>query len=322
MEPGSDEIDDGVEVALRPSLLDDFEGQPKATTLLKMAVAGARERGEAPDHALIYGPPGLGKTTLASILARETGGGFKTIMGPSVNRPADLASVLVSIKAGDVLFVDEVHRLPPAASELLYGAMEDFRLDIVSDDGRGSGAISIPLPRFCLIGATTRPGMLQKPFKDRFGLVVSLVPYDDQSMRSIVSRSAGILGMKLAQGVEGEVARRSRGTPRLGNSFLRRLRDHAAYQRMDVVTIDMAEDAFGLLGIDSEGLNDDDHRYLDALGGRFKDRPVGLKALSAVLGMDADAIENDIEPWLLRKGMVERSPRGRILPAVQNLLDI
>ena len=304
---------DAAEEVLRPSLLRDFRGQPQATELIEMAVAGARQRGEAPDHTLLYGPPGLGKTTLASILAREMGGGFKVVMGPSITRAGDLASILVGLEPNDVLLIDEIHRLPPQAGEIAYGAMEDFRLDIVTGDQGGQArAVSIPLPRFCLVGATTRPGMLAGPLRNRFHLTVSLVPYGNEDMTAIVARSAGILGIDLDEGAAAEVALRSRGTPRLSNGYLRRIRDHAAYVGTTRVGLDLVRAAFDRLGVDADGLRVSDRRYLDVLSGRFAGRPVGLKTLAAALGEDIDTLEHEVEPYLVQHGFVDRTARGRL----------
>ena len=311
------------EEVLRPSILENFTGQHQAVLLLRKSVAGSALRNEAPDHTLISGPPGLGKTTLASILARETGGKLHSVMAPSITRAGDLASILVSLSERDVLFLDEIHRLPPSASEMIYSAMEDFRLDILTSDGIGAQSISIPLPKFCLVGATTRPGMLTKAFRDRFSLKLTLVPYDYDDMTIIIKRSAQILEMSLDENVAYNIALRCRGTPRVANSFLRRIRDHAAYEEKDFITVDMTNEVFSTLGVDENGLNDVDNKYLDLLKNRYRGGPVGLKTLATALAEDLDTVEYDIEPWLIQKGYIERTQRGRMISQeYQTALDL
>jgi Holliday junction DNA helicase RuvB len=299
--------------AMRPRVLADFVGQARARTVLEMALSGARQRGEPLDHVLLYGPPGLGKSTLAMILANEMGGGFKAVAAPTIQRQADLASALVSLSPDDVLFVDEIHRLPAAVGEVLYGPMEDFRLDIMTGEPGGGRIVTLPLPRFTLVAATTRPGDLERPLRDRFGIDARLEPYSVPDLARIAARSAGLLGMSLVPGVAEQVAERSRGTPRIANRILRRMRDFAAACGADVVDKAVAAGAFEFLELDPRGLDSRDRAYLDALGTRFRGRPVGLSTIAAALGEDKGTLEDEVEPWLVSQGFVDRTPRGRVL---------
>lgn len=298
--------------ALRPPVLAEFIGQPRIRKLLEIALSGARQRGETLEHLLLHGPPGLGKTTLARIVATELGCGFRAVAAPGIQRPAEMAAALVSLQPGDVLFVDEIHRLPPAIEEVLYGAMEDFRLDVLTGGEHGGGQpVSIPLPRFCLVAATTRPGALTRPLRDRFGLDARLEPYPEAELALVVERSAALLSMQLAEGVPQAVAARARGTPRIANRLLRRLRDHAAHEGMAVIDLDLTGRAFDFLEVDARGLDARDRRYLDYL--RARGRPVGISTLAAALGEDVGTLENEIEPWLVSSSLVDRTPQGRIL---------
>ena len=281
--------------------------------MLSVVLDGARGRGEPLDHLLLYGPPGLGKTTLANVVANEMGGGFRAISAPAVQRPGDLAALLVSLQQGDVLFIDEIHRLSSAVEEVLYSAMEDFRLDILAGEPGRAQAVTIPLPRFTLVGATTKSGMLAKPLRDRFGIDVKLDLYPEVELAAVAARSAGLLGVRLGDGVDMEIARRSRGTPRVANRIVRRLRDFAAFARSSDVTPEVAEGAFEWLELDGGGLDALDRRYLDALRNRFRGRAVGIETLAAALGEDAGTLEDEVEPWLLQRGLVDRTPRGRVL---------
>jgi Holliday junction DNA helicase RuvB len=300
--------------AMRPRALADFAGQPRARAMIEVALSGARQRGEPLEHVLLYGPPGLGKSTLAMIIANETGGEFRSVSAPTIQRQADLAAALVSLPPGAVLFVDEIHRLPAAVSEVLYGPMEDSRLDIMTGEPGAAGRIvSLQLPRFTLVAATTRPGDLERPLRDRFGIDARLEPYSVPDLARVVARSAGLLGMELAPGIAEEVAARSRGTPRIANRILRRMRDFAAASGARSIDRDLAAGAFGFLELDPGGLDSRDRAYLDALRTRFRGRPVGLGTIAAALGEDRGTLEDEVEPWLVAQGYVDRTPRGRVL---------
>lgn len=299
--------------ALRPKSLAEFFGQPKACGLLAMAISGARFRSETVDHILLYGPPGLGKTTLANILATEMGSGFRSVAAPSIQRAGDMASVLVSLSEGDILFIDETHRLPPQVCEMLYGAMEDFRLDLLSGAPGAMRAMSIPLPRFTLVGATTRPGQLPRPMRDRFGIDIPLLPYSDEDMVKVILRSARLLGIRINDVVAWMVAERSRSTPRIANRLLRRIRDYAVHDTSggNDISPELSVAAFDFLQVDAMGLDRRDRFYLSCL--RQRNRPVGLKTLSILLGEDEITIEDEIEPWLMLKGLIDRTPQGRVI---------
>jgi Holliday junction DNA helicase RuvB len=302
------------DVSLRPSKLKDFTGQKKFTELLSVYINSAKNRNDILEHCLFFGPPGLGKTTLATIVANELGYNFKQITAPSLQRPGDLAAILVGLEHGDILFIDEIHRLNPLIEEVLYPAMEDFKLNILTGSGSDAKTLTLDLQKFTLIGATTRPGMLSKPFRDRFGIDIKLELYDDDSLSLIAMRSSRILNVILDSDTANQVAVRSRGTPRLVNKLLKRLRDFTPLtDGTHFLTESISEKAFDILGLDSEGLDERDKAYLDSLYNRFKGKPVGIQTLSSALNEDIETLEEEIEPWLLLKGYIDKTPRGRVL---------
>lgn len=299
--------------ALRPRRLAEVIGQRRVVDILATAIPAALRRGEPLDHTLLQGPPGLGKTSLAALIATETGGRFRPMSGPLLQRAVDMAATLASLESNDVLFIDEIHRAHPAAMEMAYTAMEDFRLDMTVGSGLQARSMSLPLPRFTLIGATTRAGQLPKPLRDRFGLDLSLELYPLDDMIRILNRSAALLGLTLREDAAEACARRCRGTPRVANALLRRLRDIADNQGTAVIDLAIAQQGFELLGLDERGLEARERAYLACLAERFGGGPVGVEALAATLGIEAITLEEDIEPWLVHSGLVERTPRGRAL---------
>lgn len=301
----------GGDTAIRPGKLAEFIGQPKLKANLEVFIRAARGRRESLDHLLLYGPPGLGKTTLAHIMASEMGGGFRTTSGPIIDKAGDLAALLTNLTEGDVLFVDEVHRLNPAVEEILYPAMEDFQLDILIGEGPSARSIKIDLPRFTLVGATTRAGMLTSPLRDRFGILARLEFYTPDELVTIIRRSAEILGIKLDQSGAREIASRSRGTPRVANRLLRRVRDFAQVLESGHIDQPCANKALALLDVDHRGLDAMDHRLLTTLIHKFGGGPTGIDTLSAAIGEERDTIEEVIEPYLIQEGLIERTPRGR-----------
>lgn len=304
--------DSGLDVSLRPRHLSDFVGQDKIKDNLEIAMAAARQRGEALDHTLLYGPPGLGKTTLALILAAEMGVSIKVTSGPAIERPGDMAAILSTLKDQDMLFVDEVHRLSRVVEEVLYPAMEDFAIDIVLGKGLKAASMRLRLPKFTLIGATTRYAMLSAPLRDRFGMVYRLDFYDQPAIECILSRSARILGVEAEPGGLAEIARRSRGTPRVANRLLKRLRDYAQVRADGVITQDVAKDALAKLEVDDLGLDEVDHKVLRAIIEKFEGGPVGLETIAAAISEEADTIMDVYEPYLLQLGFLGRTPRGRV----------
>ncbi len=300
------------EAGLRPRTLDDYIGQDRVRENLQVAIAAARQRGEALDHVLVSGPPGLGKTTLAHVIANELGVSMKASSGPVIERPGDLAAILTTLQRHEVLFIDEIHRLSPAIEEILYPAMEDYELDIVIGQGPGARSVKVPVQPFTLVAATTRTGLLTAPLRSRFGIVHRLDYYTEADMFEIVSRSARILGVGMATEAAGEVARRSRGTPRIANRLLRRVRDYAQVRADGVVTLEVAQAALALLEVDAYGFDEVDRRLLRAIIEKFDGGPVGVNTLAASLGEERDAIEDIYEPFLMQVGFLERTPRGRV----------
>jgi Holliday junction DNA helicase RuvB len=303
----------GLEAALRPATLEEFIGQQRVKERLQIAVQAARARREPLDHVLLYGPPGLGKTTLAHILAREMGVAIKVTSGPAIERPGDLAAILSNLSPGDVLFIDEIHRLSRAVEEVLYPAMEDFALDIVLGKGPSARTLRLELPRFTLVGATTRAGALTGPLRDRFGIIERLDFYTTAELRAIVTRAAGVLGVRLLPDGAEEIARRGRGTARVANRLLRRLRDFAQLRAGGVIDGAVAAEGCRMHDVDECGLDGLDRRLLRVLAERYGGGPVGLGTMAAALGEDEETIEDVIEPYLLQQGFLQRTPRGRVL---------
>ena len=297
--------------ALRPLRFADFAGQTKIVSNLRIFVEAAKLRGESLDHVLLFGPPGLGKTTLSNIIATELGVGFKVTSGLVLDKPGDLAGLLTSLETNDVLFIDEIHRLSPVVEEYLYSAMEDYRIDIMIDKGPSARTIQIDLNHFTLIGATTRSGLLTSPLRARFGINCHLEYYDADILAAIVARSAGLLGVQIDSHAASEIARRSRGTPRIANALLRRVRDFAQVKGDGKVDLDIAQYALEALNIDTFGLDEIDNKLLTTIIDKFRGGPVGLNTIATAMGEDAGTIEDVYEPYLIKEGFIKRTPRGR-----------
>ncbi len=304
---------DEVESSIRPERLDDFIGQRKICDNLKIFIEAARMRNTALDHVLFYGPPGLGKTTLAQIMARELGVNFRATAGPVISKAGDLAALLTNLEENDILFIDEIHRLNPAVEEILYPAMEDYHLDLIIGEGPAARSVRIDLPPFTLIGATTRSGLLTTPLRDRFGIPTRLEFYSAEDLETIVRRAARVLKVEMTSDGAREIARRARGTPRIAGRLLRRVSDYALVRGDGGVSREMADMALNLLEVDRRGLDAMDHKYLTCIGVNYNGGPVGIETLAAALSEPRDAIEEIIEPYLIQTGLIQRTPRGRML---------
>ena len=301
------------DAAMRPKTLQDFVGQQKGRENLAIFIEAAKKRGDALDHVLLAGPPGLGKTTLAQIVARELGTGFRSTSGPVITKAGDLAALLTNLEPHDVLFIDEIHRLSPAVEEVLYPAMEDYELDLIIGDGPAARSVKIDLPPFTLVGATTRSGLLTTPLRDRFGIPIYLGFYTHEELEFIIRRNAALMGLEMSDDGAQEIASRARGTPRVAGRLLRRVRDFANVDGADRITATLADAALQRLEVDKRGLDGLDRRYLTVVAEKFIGGPVGIETLAAALGEPRDALEDIVEPFLIQLGFVNRTPRGRVL---------
>ncbi|MCL1886442.1 MAG: Holliday junction branch migration DNA helicase RuvB [Betaproteobacteria bacterium] len=308
--------EEAIERALRPKHLDEYVGQHKIREQLEIFITAARKRNEALDHTLLFGPPGLGKTTLAHIIAREMGVNLRQTSGPVLERPGDLAALLTNLEANDVLFIDEIHRMSPVVEEILYPALEDYQIDILIGEGPAARSVKLDLQPFTLVGATTRAGMLTNPLRDRFGVVARLEFYNTEDLTRIVMRSAGLLNTPVTEEGAQEIARRARGTPRIANRLLRRVRDYAEVKGTGEITRKMADDALKMLDVDPVGLDVMDRKLLEAVLFKFGGGPVGINNLAAAIGEEVDTIEDVLEPYLIQQGYLQRTPRGRMATSI------
>ena len=310
---GAKREQDALESSIRPQSLDEFIGQEQARSNLRVFIQAARARGDALDHVLFAGPPGLGKTTLAQIMAKELGVGFRSTSGPVIAKAGDLAALLTNLEDRDVLFIDEIHRLNPAVEEILYPAMEDYQLDLIIGEGPAARSVKIDLAKFTLVGATTRAGLLTTPLRDRFGIPIRLNFYTTEELELVVTRGARVLGAPMKADGAREIAQRARGTPRIAGRLLRRVRDFAAVAGAEWINAEVADKALRMLEVDNEGLDALDHRYLTCIAKNYEGGPVGIETMAAALSEPRDALEEIVEPYLLQQGFIGRTPRGRVL---------